>query len=96
MINPSDLPPEFQGVLDALTAQRPEVRAMFRYTLVLMMIDDEKARVLGTRFEDERELIQVRTIAGDEFEIERPAMSEETERLLLQQIREIVADEQAE
>lgn len=89
-----DLPPEFQSVLEAVGSQRPEVRAMFRYALVLMMIDDENARVIGTRIEDGHEFVQVRTIAGDEFEIERPAMSDETERFLLEQIREIVEDEQ--
>lgn len=69
---------------------------MFRYALVLMMIDDEKARVMGTRNENGDEFIAVRTVAGDGFEIERPAMSEETEKILLEQIREIVMDEQEE
>lgn len=58
------------------------------------MIDDEKARVLGTRTEDGKEYIAVRTVAGDEFEVERPAMSTETETLLIEQIREIPADEE--
>lgn len=90
---PPDIPPEMQSVLDALSAERPEVRAMWRYAIVLMMIDDEKARVVGTRTEDGHEFIAVRTIAGDEFEFERPAMSDETEKLLLEQIREIVTDD---
>lgn len=88
----NDLPAEFDSFLAALADQPENVRAMFRYALVLMMIDDEKARVMGTRNEDGYELIAVRTLAGEEFEIERPAMSEETERILLEQIREIVAD----
>lgn len=96
MGTPLDLSPEMQSVLDALSAERPEVRAMFRYALVLMMIDDEKARGIGARVEHGQEVIAVRTIAGDEFEIVRPAMSEETESMLLEQIREIVADEQGE
>lgn len=59
-----------------------------------MMIDDEKARIIGTRVEDGQEVIEVRTMAGDEFEIVRPTMSDEIERILLEQIREIVAEEQ--
>lgn len=92
----NDLPPEFNSLLSALANEPEHVRAMWRYTLVLMMIDNEKAQVMGTRLEDGHNYIAVRTVAGDEFEIEHPAMSEETEKLLLQQIREIVADEQDE
>lgn len=88
------LPPEMQGVLDALSAQTPEVRAIFRYALILLMIDDERARVLGTRIENGQTLLQVRTIGGDEFEVERPALGERAEKKLLDQIREIVTEEQ--
>lgn len=88
-----DLPPEMRRILAALSAARPDVRAMFRYALVLMMIDDEKARVMGTRRENGQEILAVRTVAGEEFEAVRPEMSEEVERLLLEQIREIVVDD---
>lgn len=92
----SNLPPEFDSLLAELAEAPDNVRAMWKYALALMMIDDKKARVLGTRVEDGHELIAVRTIAGDEFEIARPAMSEDTETILLEQIREIVADEPEE
>ena len=61
----SDLPPEFQDVLDAVSAERPEVQALWRYAMVLMMIDDEKAWVIATRVEDGQELIAVRTVVGE-------------------------------
>ena len=44
-----DLPPEIEQVAELLSLQRPEVRDLFRYALVLAMIDDEKAHVIGTR-----------------------------------------------
>jgi len=88
------LPPEFEPLLAALGAERLEVRAMFRNALVLMMIDDEKAFQLGSRVEDGHENVRVRTVAGDEFEIEPPNLSEEKDRLLLHQIRGIVADDE--
>ncbi len=44
-----ELPPEFQRVADLLAQQPPEVRDLFRYALVLAMLDDEKARVIGSR-----------------------------------------------
>lgn len=74
MDKPTDIPSEMQSVLDTMSAERPEVREMFRYALVLMMIDDEKARVIGTRTENDQELIAVRTITGDEFEFVYPAL----------------------
>lgn len=92
----NNLPPEFAPLLAELASAPENVRAMWRYALVLMMIDDEEARIMGTRVEDGHEFIGVRTVAGDEFEIERPAVSDESEKILLEQIREIVMDEQEE
>jgi hypothetical protein len=87
-----DLPPEIEQVADLLSKQRPEVRDLFRYALVLAMVDDEKARVIGTRVE-EREWLTVKSVAGDVFEIVRPEISEEIESELMSQVRAIVADE---
>ncbi len=92
MTEPIDLPPEIQHVADLLSEQSPDVRELFRYALVLAMINDEKARVIGTRVE-EREWLTVETIAGDVFEIVRPPISEEVEAQLMRQVRAIVADE---
>jgi hypothetical protein len=36
------------------------------------MIDDEKARIAGTRVDGHREFVMVKTLAGDLFEIVRP------------------------
>lgn len=44
-----DLPREFDSLPAELAEQPEPVRAIWRYALVLMMIDDEKARVIGTR-----------------------------------------------
>jgi hypothetical protein len=57
-----DPPPEIEQVAELLSQQRPEVRALFRNALVLAMIDDEKARVIGTRVEEEREWLAVETV----------------------------------
>lgn len=37
------LPPEFDPLLAELAEQPEHVREMFRYALVLVMVDDEKA-----------------------------------------------------
>ena len=60
------------------------------------MIDDEKARVIGTRVEEGREWLTVETIAGEMFEIMRPPISEEVEAELMAQLRAIVAEEEGD
>jgi hypothetical protein len=93
MTNPDDLPLEIEQVADLLSQQRPEVRELFRFALVLAMIDDEKARVIGTRVEEDGEWLTIETVAGDVFEIARPPISEEVESDLMSQVRAIIADE---
>lgn len=63
---------------------------MWRYGLVLLMIDDEKAHIAEAHQDGENLHLIVHMVAGDRFEVMRPAMSEETEQLLLEQIREIL------
>jgi hypothetical protein len=62
MTEPIDLPPGFERFADLLSEQPAEVRDLFRYALVLAMIDDEKAHVIGTRVEEERKWLTVETV----------------------------------
>lgn len=87
------LPPEFQPLLDELAVQPDHVRAMWQYALVLMMIDDEKARVIDSTWDGEQLSLNVQTVTGERFTIVRPSTSEETERVLLEQIRSIVEED---
>lgn len=43
--------PEFERFLGLLRVQTPRAQGMFQYALVLLMIDDESARIIGTRLE---------------------------------------------
>jgi hypothetical protein len=88
----SKLPRESAPLLAALVEQPAHVREMWRYALVLMMIDDEKATAVETRGEDGRTWLTVRTLAGDEFQVVRPQISEDIERKLLEQVRRIVEE----
>lgn len=87
------LPPEFESLLELVAEQPEHVRAMWRYALVLMMIDDEKARIIESYQVGDVLHLTVQTRTGDRFEIERPVMSEEAEQLLLEQIRRVVEEE---
>jgi hypothetical protein len=93
MNEPIDLPPEFERLADLLSERPPEVPELFRYSLVLAMIDEEKAHVIGTRTEEKREWLTIETVAGDVFEIARPPISEEVEAELMSQVRAIIANE---
>lgn len=95
LVNGDDIanfPPKFQPLLKELAVSPPAVREMWHYALVLMMIDAEKARVVASRQQADELLLVVRTNAGDEFSVVRPALSEGSERMLLEEIREIVQD----
>jgi hypothetical protein len=96
MTEPIGLPLEIEQVAELLSRQRAEVRELFRYALVLAMIDEEKAHVIGTRLEEGIEFLPVETVAGDVFDIKRPEISEEVEADLMKKVRAIVADEEAE
>ncbi len=96
MTEPIDLPPEFERLADLIREQPPDVRDLFRYALVLAMIDDEKARITGTRIVGDREMVTVKTLAGDVFEMVRPEISKEGEAGLIQRVRGIVHEESGE
>ncbi len=57
------------------------------------MIDDEKAHVIGSREAQGYTWLTVETVAGDVFEILRPALSAELEAELMAQVRTIVSGE---
>ncbi len=69
------------------------MRDLFRYCLILALIDDEKARVIGTWVEDGQEWLTIETVAGDVFEILQPPISEEVEAQLIRHVRAIIAEE---
>jgi hypothetical protein len=90
MKEPNELPPELERVAEILSTQPPEVRELFRFALVLMMLDDEKAHIVSRRMVDGREYLSIATIGGDTFEIVRPQISEDLEQQLLSQVRAII------
>lgn len=90
----SNLPPEFQPLLDELADTPENVKAMWRYAIALLLIDDEKARILETREEGDTQHLTVETISGDRFEVVRPPMSEAVEQELLEQLRAFMAGEE--
>lgn len=90
------LPAEFHAVLEKIDDEPTNVRMMWRYAMVLLMVHDEKARFVETYQDGEMLRLIVQTTDGSRFASVRPPMSEETEQLLLEQAREILAQVDAE
>lgn len=44
-----DLPPDLQAIAPYADSQPPQVRAIFQYALAMMMVDTERAQVIGKR-----------------------------------------------
>jgi len=87
-----NFPPEFDALLQAVGFAPAPVQAMWRYALVLMMIEDEKAYIAEAHQDGDTLHVIVQTRDGERFEVVRPEMSEETEQSLLDQIRELAGE----
>ena len=74
------VPADLQAALDQLESAAPANRETFSYLYVLALIEDHKAVEVGRRTVDGKELISVRTVAGEEFEIIHPPLSREDEK----------------
>ena len=75
-----NVPPDLRAALDSLKSAAPANRETFCYLYVLALIDDHKAVEVGRRTVDGKELISVRTVAGEEFEIVHPPLTGEQEK----------------
>jgi hypothetical protein len=87
-----DLPPELQRVADLLSEQPPGVRDLSRYLLVMSMVDEHKARILGARAMRRRQYLRIKTSAGDAFWVLRPPTSMETELRMREEVKAIIED----
>jgi hypothetical protein len=96
MTEPIDPPPDFERLADLLCEQLAAARDLFRYALVLAMIDDGKAHITGTRIDGDREYLTVQTIAGEVFEIMQPLISDEVEAELNNHVRAIIREDSGE
>ncbi len=50
-----ELPSEIQRLAERLANEPPHVREIFRYALVLAMIDEERAHIVESRLDNGRE-----------------------------------------
>ena len=85
------IPREFLPLIDTFARDKYERIEYWVYALALLMIDEERVRVNGTRELAGREWITLQIYGGDEFDIVRPPLSEAQEMELLEGARLVLA-----
>lgn len=86
------IPREFAPLINTFTGDSQARIELWCYALVLLMIDEEQVRMLGTHQAAGREWATLQIYGGEEFEVVRPNLTEEEEDRLLAGVREIVDD----
>lgn len=86
----SRIPREFLPLLHAFAFKGQERIELWCYALVLLMIDEEQVRFIGTHTQAGRQWATVRIVGGEEFDVVKPDLSEEQEQNLLDGVRHIV------
>jgi len=81
-----------EALLAALGVAPANVVEVWRYALTMMLIGDEGAHIIGTREQGDVLFVTVETDTGERFEVIRPAMSDDTEQLLFESIRQWMKD----
>jgi hypothetical protein len=92
LTEPIDIPPKWHDVADLLSEQPPAVRDLFRYLLVMSMVDEHKARIVGARAMRGRHYLRIETNVGDLFWILRPPISMETELRMREEVKAILEE----
>jgi hypothetical protein len=92
MTGPIELPPELQRVADLLSEQPPQVRDQFRYLLVMSMVDEHKAKIVGARVMRGRHYLRIETNSGEVFQIVRPPISLATELQMREEVKAIIEE----
>jgi hypothetical protein len=93
MTGPIELPLELQRVADLLSEQPPQVRDLFRYLLVMSMVGEHKARIVGAPTRRGRHYLRIETNAGDVFGTLRPPISMATEFRMREEVKAIIEEQ---
>ena len=90
----TNLPPDFEMLFRIIDGQLPQVRELFQYALVMLMVENGKARMTERHVTDDaREHFTYRTNAGDVFTIIKPDVSDELLAKMTKIAREILRDD---
>jgi hypothetical protein len=91
-----DVPPELEAFGQLLDAQPANVRELFQYALTMLMVESRKARVLERHPTDIGECITICSVTGDTFTIARPNVGDDLLAEMMEVLREILAEDDAD
>jgi hypothetical protein len=86
------IPPKWQHVADPLSEQPPQVCDLFRYLLVMSMVDEHKAKIVGARAMRGRHYLRIKTNAGNALWTLRPLISMATELRIREEVKAIIEE----
>lgn len=91
----TSIPREFAPLVNSLALDAQDRLQLWVYALVLLMLDEHQVRLIGAHQAAGHEWVTVQIYSGDEFEVVKPALSQENERKLLEGVRVIVSSARA-
>ncbi len=86
------LPPDLAVLAGLVDARPPEMREVFHYAVVMLLVEDGKATIVERRTIDARECIYIRTSAGELFSMVKPDVGEEALAHLRELAREALCE----
>ena len=90
-----DIPREFGPLLDAYALDSHHRIELWTFAIVVLMIDDEQVRVIGTRELADTQWLVLEMQDGEQFEIIHPQLTLADEMELFRGVRKIMAGGEA-
>ena len=92
----NDLPPNLTMLARIVDGQTPDVRELFHYALVMLLVEDGKAQIIAQRTIDARQWLTIRTVAGELFSIVKPHVIDARLAELQEMAREVLREDHGE
>ena len=87
------LPPSLGLLSSIVNAQPPQVRELFQYALVQLLLENGKGEIIERKTIDAREHLFIRSSSGEVFSVVKPLVSDELLEKLKEMAREVVTND---
>ena len=92
----TDLPPDLAMLARIVDGQTPDVRELFHYALVMLLVEDAKAQIIEQHAIDARQWLTIRTVAGELFSIVKPHVIDARLAELQEMARQVLREDNRE
>jgi hypothetical protein len=93
MKNRNDLPPEREAFGDLVDAQPLRVRELWQWSLVMLLNEQRKVRIVEEHTADGREYYTIASIVVEVFSLVKPNASNELFEQMMETVREIASED---